>query len=81
MFWRKIYDNASADGYEEILEAFKEYDTNGDGFITTEEMKDVISKSTYVSDKDAEVRKCIEDMDANRDGKISYAEFLVKLRI
>ena len=81
MFWRKVYDDNEACDYEELMEAFKQYDVNGDGFITSDEIRDVISKATYVNDKEAEVKKCIEDMDANRDGKISYAEFLVKLRL
>ena len=83
-FWKKINDERNQDDYEsndEILEAFKKYDINGDGFITKDEIMAVISQMTFVSDKEAEVEKCLKDMDANGDGIISYAEFLVKLKI
>ena len=83
-FWKKINEERSQDDFEsneEILEAFKKYDTNGDGFITKDEITAVISQMTFVSDKEGEVEKCLKDMDANGDGIISYAEFLVKLKI
>ena len=82
-FWLEISDSKRTDDFvsnKDILEAFKKYDINGDGFITRDEIMAVISQMTFVSDKEAEVDKCLKDMDANGDGIISYAEFLVKLK-
>ena len=87
-FWQKLKDSSphdeSNDGYEdesEILETFKKYDTNGDGYITKDEMMAVMSKMTFVANKDEEVEKCLKDLDADGDGRISYAEFLIKLKM
>ena len=87
-FWQKLKDSSphdeNTDGYEdesEILETFKKYDTNGDGYITKDEMMAVMSKMTFVANKDEEVEKCLKDLDADGDGRISYAEFLIKLKM
>lgn len=34
-----------------------------------------------VSNKEEEASKCIREMDLDGDGKVSYAEFLVKWRV
>ena len=83
-FWCQMEENSVENDYdsnEEIKEAFRKYDFNDDGFITKDEMAQVISKLTFVSNKESEVQKCFEELDANDDGRISYAEFLVKLKI
>ena len=87
-FWQELKDSSThdenTDGYEdesEILETFKKYDTNGDGYITKDEMMAVMSKMTFVANKDEEVEKCLKDLDADGDGRISYAEFLIKLKM
>lgn len=35
----------------------------------------------FVSNKEAEATKCMKDMDLNGDGRVSYAEFMVKWRV
>ena len=35
----------------------------------------------FVSNKDEEVSKCLKDMDLDGDGRVSYAEFMVKWKI
>ena len=35
----------------------------------------------FVSNKDEEVMKCLRDMDLDGDGRVSYAEFMVKWKI
>ena len=83
-FWQKMEHKKIDDDYEtneEIKEAFRKYDFNDDGFITKNEMAQVISKLTFVTNKELEVQKCFEELDANEDGKISYVEFLIKLKI
>lgn len=35
----------------------------------------------FVSNKEDEVSKCLKDMDLDGDGRVSYAEFMVKWKI
>ena len=65
---------------DEIREAFKNYDVDGDGFITKQEMMDSITRMGFVNNVEEEAVKCIADMDIDGDGKVSYAEFVVKWR-
>lgn len=69
------------DSEEEIKKCFKDYDKDGDGYITKDEMMNVITKMGFVSNKDEEVMKCLRDMDLDGDGRVSYAEFMVKWKI
>ena len=53
---------------------------DGDGFITKQEMMDSITRMGFVNNVEEEAVKCIADMDIDGDGKVSYAEFVVKWR-
>lgn len=54
-----------------LTEAFKTLDTNGDGFITREELKSVMTKmGERLSEEEAE--EMIRKADQNEDGKINY---------
>ena len=35
----------------------------------------------FVANKDEEVMKCLRDLDLDGDGRVSYAEFMVKWKI
>lgn len=58
-----------ADHEQEILEAFKVFDRDNDGFITAEELRHVM---TSISEQltDAEVDAMIREADQNGDGQI-----------
>ena len=87
---------------DEIKSAFKDYDINGDGYITKDEMisvssnqqdfehtilhrKDLIfqvmARMGFVSNKEEEATKCINEMDLDGDGRVSYAEFMIKWKL
>jgi len=76
--WIEFKASVGEDGEDtedDIKQAFKDYDTNGDGYITKEEMMQVIDKMGFVANKDEEVMKCLRDLDLDGDGRVSYAEF------
>lgn len=75
MMARKMKDT---DSEEEILEAFKVFDKDGNGFISAAELRHVM---TNLGEKltDEEVDEMIREADVDGDGQINYEEF-VKVR-
>ena len=62
------------DSEYELLEAFKKFDTDGDGEVTANEVKDVLLKlGQHLSD--AELDAMMAEVDENGDGVINFAEF------
>ncbi|CAF1496757.1 unnamed protein product [Rotaria sp. Silwood1] len=59
----------------EMTKSFMEFDTNDNGSITAEEMKECLHRSN-VAYKDAEVNAVISNMDSNQDGTVSYEEYM-----
>jgi len=58
---------------EEILAAFRSWDTNGDGFISQDELRTVLCNLGIGA---TEVSIAFRQADANRDSKIAYGEFI-----
>ena len=69
----KIYKNTDTE--EEILEAFKVFDRDGNGLIDAAELKYVL---TNLGEKltDEEVDEMIREADIDGDGQINYEEFV-----
>ncbi len=60
---------------EEIVEAFKVFDLDGNGFVTFDEFKSILMKfGGQFTQK--EVREIYNLADADGDGKLTYAEFV-----
>jgi Ca2+-binding EF-hand superfamily protein len=59
---------------QELLGAFKKFDTDGNGYITTKELNDVLSRMGRHLNRN-EVEAMIRSIDRNGDGKISFEEF------
>eukprot|EP00004_Rigifila_ramosa_P025521 TRINITY_DN7653_c0_g1_i1.p1 TRINITY_DN7653_c0_g1~~TRINITY_DN7653_c0_g1_i1.p1 ORF type:complete len:176 (+),score=59.80 TRINITY_DN7653_c0_g1_i1:78-530(+) len=72
MMARKMKDT---DSQEEIREAFKVFDKDGNGFISAAELRHVM---TNVGEKltDGEVDEMIREADVDGDGQINYDEFV-----
>jgi calmodulin len=72
MMARKMKDT---DSEEEIREAFKVFDRDGNGFISAAELRHVM---TSIGEKltDEEVDQMIREADADGDGRINYNEFV-----
>mgnify|MGYP002642450713 FL=1 len=63
------------DSEEELREAFKVFDKDGNGFISAAELRHVM---TNLGEKlsDDEVDEMIKEADVDGDGQINYAEFV-----
>jgi len=61
--------------YEVFKEDFKKCDTSGNGFITRNEVKNLV-KIQVTDGKDGAIDKIIEEFDYNEDGHISVDEYL-----
>ena len=72
MMSRKINDVESE---EEILETFKVFDKDGNGYISAAELRHIM---TNIGEKlsDEEVDEMIREADIDGDGQINYVEFV-----
>mgnify|MGYP003315290642 CR=1 FL=1 len=72
MMARKMKDT---DSEEEILEAFKVFDKDGNGFISAAELRHIM---TNLGEKltDEEVDEMLREADIDGDGQINYEEFV-----
>lgn len=69
---RKLKDT---DSEEEILEAFRVFDRDGNGFISTAELRHVMTSIGEKLSED-EVNEMIKEADADGHGQINYNEFV-----
>ena len=66
------------DPEQELREAFRVFDKNGDGFISAEELRIVMtSLGERLTDK--EVDDMLKEADSNNDGKIDYSGELIQI--
>jgi len=63
-----------ADCDQELREAFKVFDKNGDGKISAEELKEVMGNLGETLTED-EIGQMIMEADTNKDGYVDYEEF------
>jgi Ca2+-binding EF-hand superfamily protein len=71
--YKNLVDQYTQTG--DVMDAiFSEFDDDRSGFIDSKELKMLGFALGFPMD-DAEVDMCVKDLDSNRDGKISLAEF------
>ena len=68
------------DTEEEIIEAFKAFDRDGDGYINENDLKDFL-KTFGETISDNEIQKMIQVADSSRDGKVNYQNFVRMMMI
>ncbi|XP_062870745.1 calcium-binding protein 1b [Trichomycterus rosablanca] len=71
-----LAETADMIGVKELRDAFKEFDTNGDGQISTAELREAMKKllGQQVGHKDLE--DILRDIDLNGDGHVDFEEFV-----
>ena len=65
----------SAEQIEELKAAFTQMDANGDGFVTKDELKAMLS-SLGEPVEDSVVKEMMNVSDVNGDGKVDFNEFV-----
>ena len=65
---------------EEFQAAFAKVDKDQSGFITSNEVEQLLYETYGYPALEDEVKMFMEDFDANHDGKVSYEEFVAALQ-
>merc|ERR1719347_6061 len=77
----KVWAAVKGNIYEEsfIREEFRKIDKDGSGFIDKEEMLNKMQTGQGFADglQISEAQKCIDELDVDKDGRVSYPEFLL----
>ncbi|GMT06132.1 hypothetical protein PENTCL1PPCAC_28306 [Pristionchus entomophagus] len=60
---------------KELESQFRDFDTDGDGAITEEEMASILMKTTDLTDRSV-IHDMFKSTDADGDGRISFFEFV-----
>ncbi|XP_076841669.1 calcium-binding protein 4 [Brachyhypopomus gauderio] len=76
---RMVLETADMVGLPELHSAFKQFDSDGDGRISSEELKE--SMNTLLGEKlrKGELEEILSDIDLNGDGSVDFNEFVLML--
>jgi len=70
-----VSKSRNADSEEELMEAFKVFDRNGDGYVNAAELRHVLTHIGEKLDED-EVDDLLREADVDGEGQIKYADFV-----
>jgi len=60
-----------------LREAFKVFDKDSNGFLTADELRDIMTNKGKMKLSNDEVEEMIAEVDKNADGKLNYEEFII----
>ncbi|KAG9346981.1 hypothetical protein JZ751_005908 [Albula glossodonta] len=76
---RMTEETAHMVGVRELKCAFKQFDCDGDGQITLEELKEAMKHHLGVKLKKGELEEILKELDLNGDGNLDFNEFVMML--
>ncbi|XP_070776954.1 calcium-binding protein 4 [Enoplosus armatus] len=76
---RMLAETAHMVGLKELRCAFKQFDCDGDGKITMDELKEGMKTLLGEKLKKGELEEILSDIDLNKDGNIDFDEFVMML--
>ncbi|XP_055730613.1 calcium-binding protein 1-like isoform X3 [Salvelinus fontinalis] len=71
-----LAETADMIGVKELKDAFKEFDTNGDGKISTSELREAMKKLLGQQVGHRDLEDILRDIDLNGDGHVDFEEFV-----
>ncbi|XP_065492232.1 calcium-binding protein 2 isoform X4 [Caloenas nicobarica] len=73
---KMLAETADMIGIKELRDAFREFDTNGDGQISMAELREAMRKLLGQQLNYREVDEILKDVDLNGDGLVDFEEFV-----
>ncbi|KAL8180605.1 UNVERIFIED_CONTAM: hypothetical protein K2H54_029506 [Gekko kuhli] len=67
-----LAETADMIGVKELRDAFREFDTNGDGEISTTELREAMKKLLGQQVGHRDIEDIIRDVDLNGDGRVDF---------
>uniref|UniRef100_A0A2K5EV48 Calcium binding protein 5 n=1 Tax=Aotus nancymaae TaxID=37293 RepID=A0A2K5EV48_AOTNA len=71
-----LAETAGMIGVQEMRDAFKEFDTNGDGEITLAELQQAMQRLLGERLTPREISEVVREADVNGDGTVDFEEFV-----
>uniref|UniRef100_A0A3P8VRX4 Calcium binding protein 2a n=1 Tax=Cynoglossus semilaevis TaxID=244447 RepID=A0A3P8VRX4_CYNSE len=73
---KMLAETADMIGVKELRDAFKEFDSNGDGQISLGELREAMKKLMGEQLNHREIDEILRDVDLNGDGQVDFEEFV-----